>query len=164
MLRQIHRSLGILLLPVLLTIATTGSLMALEIVLQDAATVSSTPDLPAPPPTGARVDAAIDLARTVVPSARLRDISFPDGRIKVLFHAPEVNGRTVHSVLLGGKPLRIMKYLPAQENSAWWTTLLPVHSGDYLAPWGNWIALGTGFLILLLASLGALLQLPERTR
>ena len=162
MVRQIHRSLGLVLLPVLVVLAATGGLMALEIALQNTAPGAAAPQ-PAPPAaTGARVDAAVTLAQSVVPGARLRDISFPAGNIKVQFHAPERNPRAVHSVLLGGTPLQVLAHLPAQESTAWWVTLLPIHSGDILSPWGNRIVLGAGICLLVLCSLGAWLWLPDR--
>jgi len=162
MVRQFHRSLGILLLPVLALLAITGSLMALELVLQN--TGSRPPgSLPAPS-TGVAVDQAVALAQTIVPGARLRDISFPGGNIKVQFHAPERNRRAVHSVLVGGHPLQVLKHTPAQENTGWWVILLPIHSGDVLSPWGHRVVLVAGFLLLALCSFGAWLWLPDRAR
>ncbi len=164
MIRQLHRTLGILMLPVFAVIAVTGSLMALEIALQNTGPGTAGTQRVPEPVSGADLDRTIALAQSVVSGARLRDISFPDGNTKVQFHAPEINQRAVHSVLVGGHPLQVLKYSPAQENTAWWVTLLPIHSGDILSPWGNWIVLGAGFCLLVIGSLGAWLWLPERTK
>lgn len=162
MFRQLHRTLGILMLPVFTVLAITGCLMAIEIALQKAGPTTTGMQQAPAAVTGADVDTAIALAQSVVPGAQLRDMSFPEGNTKVQFHAPEKNQRAVHSVLLGGNPLRVLKYVPAEENTAWWVTLLPIHSGDILRPWGHWIVLGAGFCLLVIGSLGAWLWLPER--
>ena len=144
-LRQFHRSAGVLVSIVVLFSAVSGILLAYP----DLADAGSAPQgLAVEPYNSAQVDAAIALASSRFPEARIRDIRFPlADRLDINFFAPERNPRAVHVVSVAPKHRRIIRVIPAHQNDEVWMTVLPLHTGD---------SFGLAGRILLLAEAAAL--------
>lgn len=154
--RQIHRAVAICLAPIVLVMAVTGLLMALEILIESSA---PTPAIEiAGALDGQQVDNAIALAQEQFPEAKVRDIGIGyNHSLAVKFHAPERNSRALHLAVVDAESLSLVSVNPADSDRSWWVLLLPIHSGDAFAAPGRWLVLLTGAGLLLISILGACL-------
>lgn len=129
-LRQAHRTLGVVSAAFLILLSTTGVLLVFPDLL-----ASGGGGAPAVT-TAAQVDRGLALAQSAFPGAALRDIRVGGDRLTVNFHAPERNARAVHVVAVALPGPRILIATPAQRSPALWMPLLPIHTGEFLAPVG----------------------------
>lgn len=134
-LRQCHRTAGVLLSAILLFVATTGLLLAVpELVGSGAASAPS-------PASAAAIDRSLTLAQTAFPDASLRDLRIEDDRLIVNFHAPDRNARAIHRVIVTLAQPRIVSATRAQNNPALWMSVLPLHAGDAFGAVGQAVLL-----------------------
>lgn len=143
-LRQVHRTLGVIAAAFLTMIAGTGLLLILP---------ELTDNNRAPPPiiaSAPAIDRSMAMARAAFPHSRLRDVRFDADRMIINFDAPEFNSRAVHRVTVSIDSPHILSSLPAERNRALWITILPIHSGTIIAP------IGPALLLLVALTLAAL--------
>jgi uncharacterized iron-regulated membrane protein len=139
-LRQCHRTAGVVLSAILLFVATTGLLLAVPELLG-----SSSASAPSAA-SAAAIDRSLTLAQTAFPDAALRDLRIEGDRLIVNFHAPDRNARAIHRVIVTLAQPRIVSAVRAQNNPALWMTVLPLHAGDAFGAVGR-----AGLLIVALA-------------
>ncbi len=159
-LRQFHRSAGVLGCVLLLFSASTGILLASP----DLIAAESAPQASAVEPyKSSQLDAAVALAASQFPGARIRDIRFPlADRIDINFFAPEHNLRAVHVVSVAPARGRIINVVPAHQNDALWMTVLPLHTGDSFGLAGRILLLFEAALLAFLAVSGPLMWWRSR--
>ncbi len=161
LLRQFHRTVGILQTPMLLVILITGLMIGGEILLAEGPSsshVSSGTSNHSP----SRIDDVIDVARGVFPQSTIRDIRFIDGNhIKVQFYALERNTHAVHQVVLNPVGLSALSVTPADRNSDLWMVLLPFHTGSVLGWIGRVIVLMAGLALTILSCVGLVIWLQK---
>jgi uncharacterized iron-regulated membrane protein len=143
-LRQCHRTAGVVLSAILLFVATTGLLLAVPELLGSSA--ASAP----PAVSAAAIDRSLMLAQTVFPDAALRDLRIDDDRLIVNFHAPERNARAIHRVIVTLAQPHIVSATRAQNNPTLWMTVLPLHAGDAFG------VVGQAVLLIVALALAAL--------
>lgn len=158
-LRQWHRSIGVILTPMLLFSAATGLLLIV-------------PDLLAQPPAPARqtapaapelIDRAFARAVEAFPQARPRDIRLAaNERMDVNFHAPRYNSQAVDAVSIRLSDGRPLKRVLAEDNPAPWITWLPLHSGSVIGWPGRILLLFEGLVLMILATTGPLMWWQAR--
>ncbi|MFY9349643.1 PepSY-associated TM helix domain-containing protein [Sphingobium sp.] len=150
-LRQAHRTLGVVAAAFLILLSATGFLLVFPDLVASGGGAS-----PAVV-SAAQVDRDLALAQRAFPGAALRDIRIGGDRLTVNFHAPERNARAVHVVPVALAGPRIVSATPAQRNGALWMPLLPIHTGDFLAPVGPPVWLLAALSLAALAISGPLL-------
>jgi uncharacterized iron-regulated membrane protein len=138
-LRQCHRTAGVVLSAILLFVATTGLLLAVPEFLGSGA--ASAPS----PASAAAIDRSLMLAQTAFPDAALRDLRIESDRLIVNFHAPDRNARAIHRVVVTLAKPHIVSATRAQNNPALWMSVLPLHAGDAFG--------GAGQAVLLIVAL-----------
>ncbi|RYM08990.1 PepSY-associated TM helix domain-containing protein [Sphingobium cupriresistens] len=143
-LRQAHRTVGVVAAAFLVMLAGSGLLLILP-ELADASAVPSAVAVPA-----AAVDRSLTLAQSAFPDSALRDLRIDGDRMIVNFRAPESNARAVHRVIVTLSRPHIVGATRAQQNSALRMTVLPIHSGEVAGPAGPALIL---FIALALAAL-----------
>ncbi|WP_157218570.1 PepSY-associated TM helix domain-containing protein [Flavisphingomonas formosensis] len=129
-LRQAHRTVGVIAAAFLILLSATGFLLVFPDLLESGGG--------APPavPTAVQTDRALALAHSAFPGAALRDIRIGGDRLTVNLHAPERNARAVHVVVVALADPHLISVTPAERSPALWMPLLPIHTGDFLAPVG----------------------------
>ncbi|MEH3047895.1 PepSY-associated TM helix domain-containing protein [Sphingomonas adhaesiva] len=147
-LRQLHRTAGVLISIVIGFSALTGLLLIVPELIDG----PSTPAMRASVDTAA-IDCAVTAARAAIPSGALRDMRIDATRVIVNVTAPERNTRAVHRVTIDlARPDRRV-VLRAADQSAWWITILPLHAGDPLGTAGRLVLmLGAAMLAALAVS------------
>lgn len=158
-LRQWHRSIGVILTPVMLFSATTGLLLIL-------------PDLAAPavraatafsPPAAGSIDRAFTRAMSEFPGASVRDIRIAAAdRMDVNFRAPRYNSQAVDVVSVRLSDGALLKRTPAELNPAAWQTWLPLHSGTAMGAPGRILLLIEGLALMILTTTGPLMWWQAR--
>ena len=158
-LRQIHRTAGILVSLVLGLTAVTGLMMAIPMLIEaDSDAVGTTAIHPA-------TTRGIALAQAQFPGAAVRDIRFPDaGHIAVNFNAPERNSRAVHKVSIDLVSSKVVNAQAAAQDRALWVIALPLHAGDALGTAGRLLILLGGLMLAGLALTGPLMWWQARRR
>ncbi|MBV2151223.1 PepSY domain-containing protein [Sphingobium sp. AS12] len=143
-LRQCHRTAGVVLSTILLFMATTGLLLVVPEWLGSGA--ASAPSAA----SAATIDRSVALAQTAFPDAALRDLRIDGDRLIVNFHAPERNARAIHRVIVTLAQPHIVSATRAQTNPALWMSVLPLHAGDAFG------AAGRAVLLIVALALAAL--------
>ncbi|PHQ62642.1 MAG: iron transporter [Sphingobium sp.] len=150
-LRQAHRTLGVLAAAFLILLAATGLLLIIpELADGDAPPVASAA-------SAVEIDRSLALAQSAFPEAGLRDFRVDGDRLIVNFRAPERNARAVHRVVVTIAQPHILAATNAQQNRALWMTILPIHSGDVLAPIGPALLLIVALALATLALSGPIM-------
>lgn len=158
-LRQAHRTVGVMAAAFLILLSTTGFLLVFPDLLQNGAGASPAVVTPL------QVDRGLALAHSAFPGAILRDIRIGSNRLIVNFHAPERNARAVHVTTVALADPRVTGVTPAQSSHALWVTLLPIHTGDVIAPFGPPLWLLIALSLAALALTGPILWwLPAAQR
>lgn len=158
--RQLHRTLGIIALPLLLTTATTGALLALELLLDASSPTGETPRYATP--TLAGFDQALDAAHQAFPGMRVRDARISrSGAVRIQLHEPEEAPWEIHVVTTSLQYPGVIGRQPAAELKAWWKQLLPIHTGSLLGIPGRLLATVTAAILLLLTLIGSWLWLSR---
>lgn len=129
-LRQVHRTLGVVAAAFLIILPSTGLLLIAPEMLD-----GSRPASPVATPA-IEVDRGLALAQGLFPGSGLRDVRIDGGRLIVNFLAPERNARAVHRVIVTVGQPQIVGATPADRNTALWMTVLPIHAGDIIGPVG----------------------------
>lgn len=150
-LRQVHRTFGVIAAALLVMMAGTGLLL----ILPELADTSK----PAPPvaSSATAINRSVSMARAVFPHNHLRDLRFNGDRLIVNFNAPEYNSRAVHRVTVALVRPRIVSMLPAERNDALWITVLPIHAGNVIGPIGPALLLIVALTLAALAISGPLM-------
>ena len=155
-LRQCHRTAGVVLSAILLFMATTGLLLAVPELLGSGA--ASAPSAA----SAAAIDRSLTLAQTAFPDAALRDLRIEDDRLIVNFHAPERNARAIHRVIVTLAQPRIVSAIRADNNKALWITVLPLHAGDAFGAVGKALLLVVALALTALCVSGPLMWLQAQ--
>lgn len=130
-LRQAHRTLGVLASFLFAFMATTGLLLVAPEL------IAAEPPAPSRPAAEAvAVDAAVAVARQAFPGSALRDFRLAGDDLIVNFHAPERNPRAVHRAVVALSRPRLVSATAAQASTALWMTVLPLHTGASFGPAG----------------------------
>jgi uncharacterized iron-regulated membrane protein len=160
-LRQWHRSIGVILTPLVLFSATTGAILIVPELIAPAA-----PAALAPPRAGAaQLDQGFAHAMTAFPAARVRDIRFPlADRIDVSFVARHFNTQAVDVVSVRLSDGALTKRLSAEDNPALWIKMLPLHSGTAMGLPGRIFLTIEGLALIVLALTGPVMWWQSRRR
>ena len=165
MLRQWHRTIGVLATVLVLFSATTGVLLILPDLEAAAGPSAPPPATGAPPYAPTQVDAAVATAQAALPGHALRDIRLPlADRLDINFFAPEHHPRAVHVVAVAVTEARVEKLLLAPDNPAPWLVWLPLHTGDSAGLAGRLALLAEAGALCFLAVSGPLAWWRARRR
>ena len=158
-LRQWHRSIGVILTPVMLFSATTGLLL----ILPDLAAPAPPVTAAFPPPAASSIDRAFTRAMAEFTGARPRDVRLAAAdRMDVNFRAPRYNSQAVDVVSVRLSDGSLLKRLPAERNPAPWLTWLPLHSGTAMGTPGRIFLLIEGLVLMILTTTGPLMWWQAR--
>jgi len=161
-LRQFHRTLGVVCAASAIFSATTGLLVAGEFFLAPGPITEVAASGGAIP---GDVDAALDVARAAYPGRAIRDVRTPQlAAFNVFFWAPEMSPHAVHRVRIDLTTDRIVDVTPAQKAGGLWMTLLPIHSGDTFGRAGSLVILLGALGLMTLAATGPIVWLVSRRR
>ena len=156
-LRQLHRSTGVLMALFLGFSLVTGLTLAIYYFEVSAGAPPGT-NVPAPLPDGWDIDSAIRRASGQYPGHDIRDIRFVGtDRVDVYFNAPERNPRAAHQVSFDVQSGAITGTLDAQANTALWVTWLPLHSGESFGVSGKALVTANALVLLGLAFSGPIM-------
>jgi len=144
-LRQAHRTLGVVAAAFLIILASTGLLLAIP----NIAAGGGSPAPLAAVAAGA-VDRSVARAQGVFPGSQLNDARINGERLIVSFRAPERNARAVHSVVVTVGGAHIVGATAADRSTALWMTVLPIHAGNVIDP------IGPALLLLVALTLASL--------
>jgi uncharacterized iron-regulated membrane protein len=162
-LRQFHRSLGVLISALLLVSATTGIFVGSVFLLASGPLYAVAPSH-APPLANPPYDAMLALARTQFPGHAVRDIRMPaPTAFNISFLAPERNPSAVHSVRINLETRTIIGKVAAQDDSSLWVLILPIHNGALFGTIGRTLVLLLGLALATMAVTGPLMWL-QRSR
>lgn len=161
-LRQVHRTLGVVCAASAIVSASTGLLVAGEFFLEPG---SLAPRSASDRIVAGDVDAALAAARAIYPGRAIRDVRTPRlEAFNVFFWAPEVSPHAVHRVRIDLATGRIIDITPAEQSGQLWMTLLPIHSGDTFGLAGSLVILLGAVGIVTLAATGPIVWLVGRRR
>ena len=157
LLRQLHRTIGVVMSLMLSFSLITGVVLAVDYF---ATGLVSTP-VPATglsPGTSADIDALIRQARLKYPERRIRDVRFVDDtRANVFLMAPERSPRAVHQVSIDLSSGTITTTADASSNSELWVTWLPLHTGEWLGTFGLILIVSNALALFLMAASGPIM-------
>jgi uncharacterized iron-regulated membrane protein len=157
LLRQLHRSTGVVISVLLSYSLVTGLVLATDYAVDGfAATRSSPTGLSAEPEVD--LDTAIRQARSLFPNHDVRDIRFSDNtRANIFFWAPERSPRAVHQVSIDLDSRSAIKTKNAGTNENLWVTWLPLHTGESLGILGAALLVSNALALILLATTGPIM-------
>ncbi|KQN08009.1 iron transporter [Sphingobium sp. Leaf26] len=147
-LRQVHRTIGVVAAALLALLAVTGLMLVLPESVGNDATAA-----PIAAPATA-IDRSLTLAQSAFPNKSLRDVRIDGDRLIVNFHAPERNSRAVHRAIVTLRLPHIISAVRAEQNGALWMIVLPVHSGEAIGPAGPALLLIVALALATLALSG----------
>ena len=157
-LRQLHRTTGVVAFPFLLFQAVTGLSIVIPMVIDQPVKQWNTRESFAP-----RVELAVDLARQHYVDHAIRDVRVvTPTRINVFFRAPERNSRAVDRVTVDTQGRRVESVLDASADRAIWVVTYPLHTGEYLGLTGRIFLLLVGLALAGLACAGAVMWVQAR--
>lgn len=157
-LRQVHRTLGVVAAAFLIMLPSTGLLLIVPELFDGSR--------PSPPVVASaiEIDRGLALAQGMFPRNGLRDVRIDGGRLIVNFLAPERNARAVHRVIVTiGQP-HIVSATPADRSTALWMTALPIHAGDVIGPAGPVLLLVVALALATLTLSGPLMWWHARVQ
>lgn len=156
-LRQFHRTLGVLISALLLISASTGLFVGTVFLLASGSIYGVAPSH-SPPLADPGYDEMLALARSQFPGHAIRDIRMPNhASFNVYFLAPERNPSAVHTVQIDLRSKRMIGKVPAQEDGSLWVPILPIHNGELFGSVGRIIVLSLGCLLATMAVTGPLM-------
>ena len=157
-LRQLHRSTGVVISILLAMIAITGLFVAIPMVRDGPPAVWMTSRSFAP-----TIEPALALARREFPAGSIRDVRMKGpAELHVFFHAPDRNSMAVHRVVVGTDAPGVKSVRNAFDDSAAWVWALPLHSGQALGAPGRLVILIAGLALAALAATGPIMWLQAR--
>lgn len=157
LLRQLHRTTGVLLSLMLGFMALTGLLIVVPDLLDDGA-----PALTRPLASAAAIDSSLRIAQSAFPGSVLHDVRLAGDRLTANFKAPERNPRAVHSAIVTLVRPHIINATRAEQNGALWMTILPLHAGNSFGPAGPAILVIVAMALLALCVSGPLMWWQAR--
>lgn len=158
-LRQWHRSIGVVLTPVMLFSAVTGALLILPDLTAPAAPAAAL----LPPPAAGDIDRAITSAMAEFPGARVRDVRLAAAdRMDVNFRAPRYNSQAIDLASVRLSDGALVRRMAAEDNPAPWITWLPLHSGTAMGVPGLLVLLTEGIVLMILTITGPLMWWQAR--
>ena len=161
-LRQVHRTVGVIFAAAAVFSASTGLVVAGEFMLAPGPLVPLA--APAAAPHG-DLDRALARARAVYPRRPIRDVRLRQGgNLDVFFWAPEASPHAVHRVRIDLATGAVRDVTPAGGAGALWMTVLPIHSGDMFGRVGSVVVLLGALAIVTLAATGPMVWLLARRR
>ena len=156
-LRQLHRTVGVVMSLVLGFLAVTGLLLVVPDMLDAGAPAQRHPAVSA-----ATLDQGLALAQSAFPESALRDVRLTDERLIVNFHAPERNARAVHRAVVTITAPHIVSATRAEQNGALWITVLPLHAGNSLGAIGPMLWMAAALALLALSISGPVMWWQAR--
>lgn len=150
-LRQAHRTIGVVAAAFLALLALTGLMLVLPEIADNGATAAP---IAAP---AAAFDHSLSLAQSAFPDKSLRDVRIDGDRLIVNFHAPERNSRAVHRAIVTLRQPHIVSAVRAERNGALWMIVLPIHGGDAIGPVGPALLLIVALALATLALSGPIM-------
>lgn len=151
-LRQAHRTLGVVAAGFLIVMASTG----LMLIVPEIAGDGSTPAAPIVPAAGA-IDRSLAKAQAAFPGSGLHDVRIDGGRLIANFKAPERNASAVHRAVVTIGEARVVSVTPADRSTALWMTVLPIHAGNLVGPIGPALLLLVALALATLAVTGPIM-------
>lgn len=158
-LRQLHRSTGVVMSLFLSYSIITGLVIAVDYAIDG---FLSAPASPVGLPTDSEIDLdeAIRQAQSRFPENEIRDVRFvAAARADVFFRAPELSPRAVHLVSIDLKSLTVARVEVGETNNELWVTWLPLHTGESLGFPGLVLIVCNAIVLLLLAATGPIMWL-----
>ncbi|TAK99119.1 MAG: iron transporter [Rhodospirillaceae bacterium] len=153
-LRQLHRSLGVVASAVLCVSLLTGVLLVIPLLLAPSPLPAAAQD----PPFVSKIDRIVDLARAEFPNHDLSYVEMTNPTsIIVNLRAPERNPLAIHSVEFDLASERMVGKIPADKDSSLWVVVLPIHMGIILGNEGRFIILLGAFALAALSISGVLM-------
>ncbi|WP_340265076.1 PepSY-associated TM helix domain-containing protein [Sphingobium mellinum] len=157
LLRQVHRTTGVLVSLLLCFMAVTGLLLVVPDLIDP-----SLPTLARPTRSAAAIDRSLALARSAFPASPPRDFRIAGDRLIVNFQAPERNRRAVHrAVVMIDRP-HMVSAIRAEQNGALWMTILPLHTGNSFGPAGPMALVIVAMMLIALSITGPLMWWQAR--
>jgi uncharacterized iron-regulated membrane protein len=164
LLRQLHRSTGLVVGLVATMSVVTGGLVGAEY-LSEPGPLTSTSPRPGGPYGLAGVDEALAAARNLYPGRGLRDVRMPGpGVIKICFWAPQRSALAVDIVKASLPDGRVTSVAPASADNNIWVTLLPIHTGEAFGVAGQVVLFLAGLGLAALAVTGPLMWLQRTAK
>jgi len=161
-LRQIHRTVGVVCAASAVFSATTGLIVAGEFLLTPGPLAPLTASAQ---PVRADVDNAVVQARDVYPGRAIRDVRLRQaGSLDVFLWAPEASPHAVHRVRVDLASGRVRDVTPAARAGTLWMTVLPLHSGDTFGLAGSVVILFGALGLVTLAATGPVVWYLSRRR
>lgn len=162
LLRQLHRTTGVVVALLVGGSAITGLLVGGEYMLDPGRLTSVTPSA-----TGqgslVGVDEALARARTLYPGRALRDVRLPSaGKFNVFFWAPAQSALAVDGVKTDLASGEVVALAPATADRSIWMPVLPIHSGEQFGLAGRLVLLVSALGLLGLAVTGPIMWLQRR--
>lgn len=157
-LRQAHRTLGVVMSALLGFMAVTGLLLIVPELIE-----TTSPTLRRTTASPAAIDRGLALAQTAFPQSPLRDIRIGADRLTVNFHALERNPRAVHRAVLAIDAPRIINATRAENNRALWMTVLPLHTGNRFGATGPIVVMIAALALLALSFTGPIMWWQARS-
>ena len=158
LLRQLHRTTGVLMFPLLLFQVFTGLSINIPMVLDQPPRGWNLHESLAQP-----IQLAVAVARPLYPAHAIRDVRVvAPTTINVFFKAPERNSRAVHRVTVDTQSGRVKTVLEASADRAVWVVTYPLHTGEILGLAGRIIAAVIGLALAAMAAAGAVMWVQAR--
>ena len=163
-LRQLHRSAGVITSLLLSFSLLTGLVLAVYYFVA-AAGAPTEASASSPLAGNPDINLIIGQAGTRYPDHDIRDIRFVGtDRVNVYFHAPERNPRAAHQVGIDPHDNSIVATLDADADTALWVTWLPLHSGESFGMTGKVLVTANALFFLALAFSGPIMWLNRVKR
>lgn len=154
LLRQLHRSTGVLMSLLIGFSLVTGVVLAISYVVDGLGT-TTTARSGLLLTTDPDIDHVMHLAQSEYPDCAIRDIRFPGtGLVNVFFYAPERSPRAVHMVSVNSQNATVARTSDAKSETSLWVSWLPIHTGESFGPLGLLLVVANALALLLLALSG----------
>lgn len=158
LLRQLHRTTGVLMFPLLLFQVLTGLSINIPMVLDQPPREWNLHASLARP-----IQLAVAVARQRYPAHAIRDVRVvAPTTINVFFKAPERNSRAVHRVTVDTQSGRVKTVLEASADRAVWVVTYPLHTGEILGLAGRIITMIIGLALAAMAAAGTVMWFQAR--
>lgn len=159
-LRQGHRTLGVLFLPLFLVVGATGVALALELLLATADLRLEDPQYDVLELNG--LAPILGAAQKAFPGTQVRDLRLSSsGMVLVQLFERESSPWSIHRVTGSIDAPTKLGVRSAADVQGWWPKLLPIHTGSILGVPGKVLATLTASVLAVLALVGLWLWLSR---
>lgn len=159
LLRQLHRSVGVVMSLLISFSLVTGVVLAASYVVDGWGTATTT-RTGLPLAADPDMDHLIDLAQEEYPDHVIRDVRMSaTERVNVFFYAPETSSRAVHKVSVDSQDAAVVQTMDANSDASLWVSWLPLHSGESFGSLGLLLIVVNALALLLLALSGPVMWL-----